>query len=100
MLQLQSAPTTNGLGVTIHLMKTGVLQATLNAGATSVLTTSFDQVMLVNPPLAPVVRNFQNGTAAHSNPGDVATIRSGTVANTVVVSWARPGTNAQTATFQ
>ena len=100
MLQLQSSPTTNGLATTVHLMNAGVLQATLNAGAASTLTVSFDQVMLVNPPLAPVVRNFQNGTAAHSNPGDIATIRPGTVPGTVVVSWAKPGSNAQTATFQ
>jgi hypothetical protein len=55
----------------------GAIQAVLDPGAAAVLTTTFDQVMLVNPGLPPIVRTQNPAVAAAVVPGRVAFFQAG-----------------------
>jgi len=100
MLTLNSSPTSNTLNCQVKLLSADGTQATLDAGGAANLSVSFNQVALITPGHAPVVRTMAGGANVRSNPGDIAIIRAGGIANTVVVSWAPRNGNAQTATFQ
>lgn len=98
MLNLNVSPTSNGLAVQVSLLNNGAIQATLAAGAANVLTVGFNQLMLVNPGLPPVVRNQVTPGNFASNPGDIAIIENA-AGGGVNVSYAPPGGHAQVVHF-
>lgn len=73
MVNLNSVPTTNTSALRISLLNAGNIVTSLDPDEARVLTTSFDQVLLVNPGLPPVIR-IQNpaGVVTTASPGNIA----------------------------